>query len=288
MDGGGEFEEGEELTVTADSAEGYVFVNWTDADNSEISDEESFLFSMPAEDVTITANFTEEADATVTDIDGNVYQTVVIGDTEYMAENLRTTRYANGDDIPGNLDSDDWLGTTDGAYAIFPHGDVSGIDSDAEMVDAYGKLYNWYALDDDRGLCPDGWRVPTDSEWTAFANYLIDNYTGVHSGNLANRLKDCRQVSSPLGGDCDTTEHPRWDSHNSNHGTDQFGFSALPAGARLGGAYHFNGWYGYWWSATAHSDDEAWNRTMMNSSGSVSRGYGNKTNGSAVRCIKDE
>ena len=286
--GDGEYEAGQEVQVTATPADGYVFLNWVDDEDNLVSDEATFDYTMPAEDVTLTAQFEEEADGTVTDIDGNVYTTVTIDDTEWMAENLRTTRYANGDDIPGNLDSDDWLDATEGAYAVFPHDDVSGIDSEEEMVDAYGKLYNWFAQDDDRGLCPDGWRVPTDAEWTSLTDYLIDNYSGIHSNNVANRLKDCRQEGSPIGGDCDTTEHPRWDSHNSHHGTDEFDFSALPAGARIGGNFHFNGWYGYWWSASAHSDEEAWSRTMMNSSGSVSRGYGNKTNGGAIRCIKDE
>ncbi len=91
---------------------------------------------------------------TVTDIDGNEYKTVIIGDQEWMSENLRVTRYNNQDDIPTGLNNTDWGNTTEGAYAIYDHDhwNAEGINSSEEMVEAYGKLYNWYAVNDSRGL----------------------------------------------------------------------------------------------------------------------------------------
>jgi len=117
---------------------------------------------------------------TVTDIDGNVYQTVIIGNQEWITENLRVTKYNNGDDIPTGLNDSEWQNTTQGAYAIYPHDggetedDVEGINSDEEMIGAYGMLYNWYSVDDERGLCPAGWSIPSDEDWTQLINYAID------------------------------------------------------------------------------------------------------------------
>ncbi len=113
---------------------------------------------------------------TITDIDGNTYNTTFIGGNEWMAENLRVTKYNNDDAIPTGLSNAYWFNTTQGAYAIYPHGSINGLDSDAEVVAAYGKLYNWHAVDDERGLCPAGWSVPGDDDWTQLVDYLMDEY----------------------------------------------------------------------------------------------------------------
>lgn len=143
---------------------------------------------------------------TVTDYDENVYNTVLIGDQCWMQSNLQTTHYDNGDPIITRLSNDYWMNTTSGAYAIYPHSQVEGINSDAEMVAAYGNLYNWYAVNDERRLCPEGWRVPSFDDWNQLRNFISGGWQqGGH------QLKSCRQKNSPLGGDCDTNEHPRWD-----------------------------------------------------------------------------
>ena len=90
--------------------------------------------------------------------------------------------------------------TIEGAYAIYPHSIVDGINSAAEMVEAYGKLYNWYAVDDDRGLCPEGWHVPTDAEWTTLTDYLGG------SSIAGGKMKSTRTEPDP---------HPRWASPNT-------------------------------------------------------------------------
>ena len=230
-------------------------------------------------------SFTTEEDpdeGTVTDIDGNVYETVVIGDQEWMAENLRVTRYNNGDDIPEGLGN-----ATGGAFGVYPYQDVEGIDSSEEMVEAYGKLYNWMAVTDDRGLCPEGWHTPSESAWTELTNYLIDNYHDITEENAGNALKDCRQVNSPLGGECDTAEHPRWDEDNDHFGTDEFDFGALPAGIRTSGDGYFQiGKGGIWWSSTPWGSGRARFRMIQENSGEINPGDYWIDTGASIRCMR--
>jgi len=231
------------------------------------------------------------AEHLLTDIDGNVYQTVKIGDQWWMAENIRVTRYRNGDAIPTNLDNTQWRNTTSGAYAIYPHGDAAGIDSDEEMVDAYGKLYNWYAAVDNRGLCPEGWHVPSDGDWTTLVNYVVaQGYPDTNVvGGAGNALKSRRQENSPLGAPWATSEHPRWDyPHSTHHGLDVFGFSGLPGGYRASfGSYYNVGNYGYWWSSTEYDTNGAWLRYLGYYTGSVYSYANNRRIGFSVRCLRD-
>ncbi len=226
----------------------------------------------------------------VYDIDGNEYKTVRIGDQIWMAENLRVSKYNNGDAIPTGLSDGEWENTTDGAYAIYPHGDVDGIESSEEMVEAYGRLYNWYAVDDPRGLCPEGWRVPTDDEWGELINYVVaQGYPNSNVSNGAgNALKSCRQVDSPLGGDCDTEEHPRWESKTIHHGFDEFGFSALPGGGRwLDGSFSLLGARGFWGSSSEASSAGSWARYITHLNGTVDRLNVTKSGGFSLRCVRD-
>ena len=93
--------------------------------------------------------------AQVSDVDGNTYQTVVIGDQNWMAENLKTTRYATGDTIPNVINKEKWLNLTDGAWSYYKN--------DEKFNEVYGKLYNWYNVIDERNVCPNGWHVPSDT-----------------------------------------------------------------------------------------------------------------------------
>ena len=148
-------------------------------------------------------------EGTVVDHDGNLYNTVVIGTQEWMASNLRVSTYNNGDPIPTGLDNSSWQNAAAGAYAVYPHSLINGLNSDEDVLDAYGALYNWHAVNDSRGMCPDGWHVASDAEWSQLTIYLIDNYSDVFSSNVGIKLKSCRQVNSPVGGECDTNDHPR-------------------------------------------------------------------------------
>jgi len=246
--------------------------------------------------------------APLTDIDGNEYETVIIGNQEWMAENLRVTRYNNGDDILTDSSGDYWSETTEGAYAIYPHtgglteNDVEGIESDAEMVAAYGKLYNWYAVDDARGLCPEGWSVPSHDDWTQLEQYICNTLgnsdcenhfpysntlIGQRGTNEGNALKSCRQVGSPLEG-CNTSEHPRWDSHSIHYGFDEVGFSAHPGGRRDAFGLHLNIMTSaHYWSSSESSSLFYWRRSVHSYYGTISRISEAKRAGLSVRCIRD-
>ncbi len=228
----------------------------------------------------------EDTPGKVTDIDGNDYKTVKIGNQIWMAENLRVTNYNNGDAIPTGLSDEDWEDTTEGAYAIFDHNHntADGINSTEEMVEAYGKLYNWYAVNDPRGLCPEGWKIPSDEDWTDLTDYV----ESINEVNIGNQLKSCRQINSPIEGECNVEwdEHPQWYQHDDHFGTNGFGFSAFPGGYRWidGGFASGNG---SWWSSTETSSTGAWHRGMSYSYGGVFRNNYDKAIGCSLRCVRD-
>ena len=289
--GAGEYTEGTTVTIAATPNTNYHFVNWTgDTDHIADANASSTTLTMPTQNITLTANFEEngggngEPGEGVTDIDGNFYPSVIIGNQEWMAKNLKTTKYRNGTPIvyPGT-DNTSWENNTAGAYAWY--------DNDIAWKDSYGALYNWHAVDNSNGLCPTGWHVPSDAEWTELVDYLVSQGfpNEWHDPNGAgNALKSCHQVSSPLGGDCATSQHPRWDLHSTHYGTDEFGFSALPGAIRnANGAYHGLGDVGLWWSSSETSSASAWRRTLSHLSGSVYPSYWYKELGSSVRCVRD-
>lgn len=213
------------------------------------------------------------------DVDGNLYRVVRIGNQVWMAENLRTTRYRDNSPIDNPTDHTSWQENTSGAYAWFGN--------DIGYKEKYGALYNWYAVTNASGLCPVGWRAPSDADWTQLIDYLIDNYENITSSNVGNTLKSCRQINSPLPGECDTNEHPRWNEDGTHHGTDDFEFSGLPGGARNADFFGGIGAHVYWWSATQSNEDQAWMRRISFNEGHVDRWEQNKIIGYSVRCIKN-
>ena len=228
----------------------------------------------------VWADLPDTDDVTVTDIDGNVYQTIQIGSLIWMAENLKTTHFNDGTPIayPGN-DNQAWTGNTTGAYAWYGN--------DESNKELYGALYNWRAVNTGI-LCPEGWRVPEDSDFYDMIAFLInsdDNYT---SDNLGNALKSCRQVNSPLGGDCDTSDHPRWDPNSQHHGTDDFGYGALPGGIRFpSGSYDERGTYFNVWTSTERNPSTAWSWYIGFNDGMIASDFMFKSTGYSVRCVKD-
>lgn len=220
-------------------------------------------------------------EGTVTDAEGNTYRTVVIGDQVWIAENLRTAYYRNGNPIAfPDDDNNAWLSNTTGAYAWY--------DNDISNKNRYGALYNWHAVNNPNGLCPPGWRVPENDDWSRLIGYLVDQYEDVTTENIAAKLKSCRQVNSPLGGDCSTTEHPRWDSHSVHYGTDDFGFSALPGGFRYtDGRFSNLGSYAGWWTSTRYVAAYAWSREMYQFTSQIGNFYDYAPNGYSVRCVQD-
>lgn len=208
------------------------------------------------------------------DIDGNTYRTVIIGTQEWMAENLKVTRYRNGTEIdyPGE-NNDLWYLNNGGAYAWY--------NNNIEWKNIYGGLYNYYAVVNQNGLCPEGWHLPSGEEW----NQLIQ-YIGGPDTTAGNRLKSCRQVDTPVQ-ECHTSIHPRWDWDVNNHGTDHYGFSAVPAGYRgVEGAYTGMGQNAEFWTSSEIGSGRAWARIMLNTDGGVITDDGYMKKGISVRCLK--
>jgi uncharacterized protein (TIGR02145 family) len=201
---------------------------------------------------------------TMTDQEGNVYKTIVIGSQEWMAENLNTSIYRNGDAIPTNLDDAVWQTTTSGAWAYY--------NNDASYACPYGKLYNWYTCVDARQLCPTGWHVPTDAEWTVLTDYLGGE--GVAGG----KMKTTGTIEAATG---------LWYSPNAE-ATNSSGFSGAPGGFRdYLGVYDGIGNFGYWWISSEGDADYAWNRFLGYFYGYADRGNFNKHFGFSVRCLRD-
>jgi len=218
---------------------------------------------------------TPDTSCSSVEFDGYVYTAVEIGDQCWFAENLRTTVYGNGDVIPAGLTDGEWTSTTAGATAVYGEGisycennspDIDACD-EAQSLAAYGRLYNWYAVDDARGLCPAGWHVPTDGEWTELEDYITSQG---FAGTEGTALKSTTGWS------------------NNGNGTDDFGFSALPGGSRYSSnGYFYNaGLDGYWWSSSPDGGD-AWYRYLDYFSPGIDRGNYNPRYGFSVRCLRD-
>lgn len=197
----------------------------------------------------------------VTDIDGNVYKTIVIGSQTWMAENLRTSKFQNGNTIPIVTDDTNWSNLTTGACCVY--------NNDVEYLPKYGKLYNWYAVSDSRNISPTGWHVPTDADWITLITYL--------SGE------------SIAGGKLKETGTGNWISPNIG-ATNESGFSGLPGGTRrlnVNYMFDFVGAYGIWWSASESSSNGARSMYLACMEIKVYRFIYPKSNGLTVRCVKD-
>jgi uncharacterized protein (TIGR02145 family) len=226
----------------------------------------------------------------VTDSDGNVYEVVVIGSQAWMKQNLQTTHYADGSPIQTDLSDNLWEATGQGAFAIYPIDlpNSVGIGSKEDMKAIYGLLYNWHAVNDSRGLCPDEWKVPSGPEWRKMLDFILENHEDVTQQNIGNALKSCRQVDSPLGGDCNAEwgEHPFWFLSSEEFGNNLVGFNALPAGSRNRiGEYSSITGNAIFWESTHGTETTAPARYLNHNIGDFQRGDFFHNNGLSVRCI---
>jgi len=193
----------------------------------------------------------------VTDIDGNVYASVQIGSQCWMAENLRTSQNSDGSTIPNITDNTAWTQLSTGAWCNFANNPAN----DA----TYGKLYNWYAAANPN-ICPQGWHVPTDAEWTVLSTYLGgENVAG-------DKMKATTLWNAPNTG-----------------ATNESGFSGLPGAGRddLNGYFSSLGYHGYWWSASESGAEFAWYRYLFSNFAGVYRYYNSKKKGFCLRCVRD-
>ena len=174
-------------------------------------------------------------------------------------KNLDVTTYCNGDPIPQVTDPSAWAGLTTGAWCYYNNDPANGA--------IYGKLYNWYAVNDSRGLAPSGWHVPSDAEWTTLGTLL--------GGDAV------------AGGKMKTTGTTRWINPNTS-ATNESGYAGLPGGYRsFKGSFSSVGFSGYWWSATEFNSPNAWYRYLYNDYGYLFRSSASKLSGFSVRCLRD-
>lgn len=219
------------------------------------------MISVPLNSVnsqTVTDSMTD----TLIDFDRNTYETVKIGEQVWMKENLKTTRYNNGDLIGTTYpDTLDITNETEPKYQWAYNGNES-------YVEVYGRLYTWYAITDSRGVCPSGWHVPTTKEWKTLFDFL-------GGGKIAaDKLKEAGTL--------------HWESPNAD-ATNESGFTALPAGSRwLNGEFAQLGEFGHYWTSEEHEPGIAY-RILLRHDDSIDKQFGASyaKNAWPVKCIKD-
>jgi uncharacterized protein (TIGR02145 family) len=228
--------------------------------------------------VTLSVNLPNNI-SSVTDVDDNTYPTVHIGTQLWMQENLRSTKYSDGTDIPLVTDNSEWdsnynNGTTLPMMCWYDN------DQATYTANKFGALYNWYAVspstNGNKNICPTGWHVPSDAEWTVLTDYLGG------AGYLGG--------SGVAGGKMKSTQY--WESPNYD-ATNESGFSGLPGGSRQnGGTFNAIGYGGYWWSSTesgsySPTTNFAYGRYLGSNDSNVYNFDSGEQAGFSVRCIKD-
>ena len=203
--------------------------------------------------------------STIKDIEGNSYKTVYIGNQEWMAENLRVSKYNDGTAIPNVIDNSQWTTLTSGAYAYYNNDSINNA--------IYGKLYNWFVVsptaNGNKNVCPTGWHAPSNDDWNVLTNYL--------GGDTI------------AGGKMKEVGTAHWETPNSL-GTNSSLFTALPSGDRyyLTGNFDNLGLNCYWWCTTEFDQKNAWVHSLGYNFYSIhSGGNSNKNYGLSIRCIKD-
>ena len=207
--------------------------------------------------------------STMTDVDGNVYKTVKIGNQWWMAEDLKTTKFRDGSPIQQMQSATGW---TDQApmYCLFDNNPQSP-----------GLLYNWFAISASPQIAPEGWRIPSDEDWKELERYL--GMDGVEADKTSWR-------GTNEGNDMKIEGTKGWDTYGSNWPENKTGFSAIAGGSRLwDGTWSVPGLLGagFWWSATEYESDESWYRHLDYKRADIFRYHALKNHGFAVRCIKE-
>jgi uncharacterized protein (TIGR02145 family) len=208
-------------------------------------------------------NFNEESttieESTSTTIEESVINEVIIGKQVWTAANLNVDKFRNGEPIPHAKTDEEWKKAGENKEPAWCY-----YDNDPTNGEKYGKLYNWYAAIDPRGLAPDGWHLPSDKEWAVLADYLGGD------GVAGTKMK------SSSG----------W--VDNGNGTNESGFSGTPGGYRfINGRFYYIDFYGYWWSSTESSDNFAWFRELLFFNDKVGKNEFTKGNGYSIRCLRD-
>ncbi|TSA29402.1 MAG: hypothetical protein D4R67_02035 [Bacteroidetes bacterium] len=205
-----------------------------------------------------------ETPGTVSDIDGNVYHTVAIGSQVWLKENLKVTRYRKGETVYFVSGDSEWSTMEKGAYCNYDKNPTHG--------ETYGHLYNWYAASGLEGICPEGWHVPTDTEWQELIDFLGGDATAGGKLKATGTLEDGNGL---------------WSKPNDK-ATNESGFSAIPGGYRnTNGSFSQLSYNARFWSSSENLTN-AWYRDLSYKYGDVERNSGTKTDGYSIRCIKDK
>jgi uncharacterized protein (TIGR02145 family) len=193
-------------------------------------------------------------------------QTVTIGIQVWMTKNLDVSTFRNGDPIPEAKTEEEWNKAGENKQPAWCY-----YDNDPANGQKYGKIYNWYAVNDPRGLAPKGWHIPSDEEWLMLENYLgPENY-------LKMKSTSGWEVAEYNGEEID------------GNGNNISGFSGLPGGSRtIYGDFFHLGYHGYWWSSSDANDDDAWAHNLINAPLPAGNGGLSMGDGVSVRCIKDD
>ena len=201
-------------------------------------------------------NLELEAKLEAVELEKTSFKTVKIGNQVWTSKNLDVATYRNGDVIPQVQDENAWENLTTGAWCYY--------DNDTSNGTKYGKLYNWYAVNDPRGLAPNGYHIPTDAEWTQLSDYL---------GGESEAGTKMKSTSGWV---------------ENGNGTNSSGFSGLPGGFRYySGTFYYIDYGGGWWSSTEYETDDAWYRYLGYDGGNVYGDDYSKRSGFSVRCLRD-
>lgn len=216
----------------------------------------------------------EASEGVVVDTDGNEYGTVRIGEQLWMAENLKVMHYRDGSTIPNVEDGNEWSNLETGAYSAY--------ENNSEYASTLGLLYNWYAAMDIRGICPEGWHVPSDEEWMELEIYLGISEDEVHH-------TDWRGTDE--GGKLKEAGTQYWQDPNTD-ATNETGFSARPGGGRAGYSFYGGNFYyvetkATYWTSTESNSTEAILRELENDETGIFRFSISKRNGFSIRCLRD-
>lgn len=238
---------------------GFEEVERQEAEATNVAGQESLQFSL--------TKVYGSAPVTVKDINGNEYPIVTIGSQEWFKTNLRVTKYKNGDAIPTDIADADWIKLTSGACAAYPDTDIA----------INGLLYNWYAASDARGLCPEGWHVPTEKDYQTLEIAIgMAEETAAGKPGWRQTDKEGTKLKANVEG---------------FNGSDLFGFTAMPAGQRAEGKGNFNniGTYAYFWTCDEFTDnpEKAYRRVLQAKYETIANSVISKLAGYSVRCVKD-
>ena len=231
----------------------------------EVKDSEGLVNSV-SQTISVDFNY-----GSVSDIDGNTYKTIQIGNQEWMAENLKVTQYQNGEVIQSVSDNTQWSNLSTGAYCSY--------ENSVSNISIYGLLYNWYAVDDSRGLTPIGWHIPSDEEWKELEMYL---------GISQTEADDTGYRGTDEGGKLKETGTTHWGIPNTG-ATNSSGFTALPGGYRYSdGDFNDMGDANLWSSSSTNlTSNYAWGRRLFYDYSDVFRTKIKKQDGLSIRCVRD-